>query len=159
MIPGKLCHREQFVTVDPFDTEEFREMVRVAITFWNDNAGRRLLRYEPTLFSMKKRYWVTIETASVGDLDDREWGTARMYWDKVPNPECISGATIKIEPNIDTYDKKLLVIIHELGHILGLDHSEVKGTIMYFRITKSTKFILGTDTKEELKKLYPRRRK
>lgn len=156
VILGKLCHREQFVTVDPFDDQQFRQMVRVAIQFWNDNTGRKLLRYEPTVFSPEKRFWVTVEIASVDDLDGREWGIIRWYIDKTPNPHCISGASIKIEPNIDSYDKKLLVIIHELGHSIGLDHSEVKGTIMYFRINKSTKFILGTDTKKELRELYPR---
>jgi len=157
---GKLCNESHLVVSHPFDGYEFNLMVRVAVIFWNDQIGRDILRYKTSYFKYRKNSHILVEIASVGDLEkEQSLGISHNYHDETKSPLCISGATIKITSKKISYDNKLQTIIHEIGHSLGLDHSKYANTIMSKYIGAATKFKLAVDTKEELRKLYPRRKR
>lgn len=53
-------------------------------------------------------------------------------------------------------DNKLVIVVaHELGHLLGLGHSSFPAALMYPNITALTRASLSTDDLEGLRHLYP----
>ena len=154
VIEGKTCYLENAVVVDSYDGQQFIQLVRVGIVFWNATVGRTILKHErPTLVSFLNKKRVSVTTASVGDLDTNQLGTTEPHYDEDFVPKCLKGATIKIDPNI-SIEQKLHVIIHELGHAIGLDHSSDPYSLMYHKVSKRSQIKLATDTKQELKRLY-----
>lgn len=51
---------------------------------------------------------------------------------------------------------KDLVITHEMGHVMGLGHSNDKNAIMYYAATEKNQLSLGQDDVDAITYLYPR---
>lgn len=60
--------------------------------------------------------------------------------------------------NIGLYDRTRLLIIlaHEIGHVLGLGHSQDSSALMYYSATLKTNFLLAQDDIDGITYLYPR---
>lgn len=60
--------------------------------------------------------------------------------------------------NISAFDKTKLVIIvaHEIGHILGLGHSQVSNSLMYYSVTYKTTLGISQDDMDGMSYLYPK---
>ena len=153
----------QFVIVDSGDPIEFKELVRVGVTYWNLHIGRNLLIYEPLLpFSSPQPAWIIVKivdthtTSTKWDLNTL--GRATVFKDIAKS--CISGAILDIDPNVyyslykrhEADNRLLRRIIHEMGHAIGVPHSWQEGTVMYPKSGVELK--LGDDSKDALKKLY-----
>lgn len=175
-VPGRLCSIDQrfeglqFVTVDAVDPPEFKEMVRVALLYWDYSANRRLLLYEPGLPSdVKRPAWIVVRIVSAGTTLSPNWGLhtaahAKVFYSTVRygsvSKSCITGAIVDVDPNVfyslyqrDEAEKRLFRrIIHEIGHSIGIDHSWQEGTVMYHE--SGTGLRLGDDSREELLELY-----
>lgn len=55
-----------------------------------------------------------------------------------------------------TYRILTIIIAHEIGHVLGLGHSEDPNALMYYDISRRTQLSLGQDDMDGLTYLYPR---
>ncbi len=53
-------------------------------------------------------------------------------------------------------DKLVVVLVHELGHVLGMGHSSNVDAIMYYSISSKTSAILTQDDMDGISHLYPR---
>lgn len=60
----------------------------------------------------------------------------------------------KAELSIRAKDSRIATIAHELGHVLGLGHSSVKGSLMYFS-SSTTEARLHQDDIDGIRHLYP----
>lgn len=61
------------------------------------------------------------------------------------------------QANVANFDSTTLKIIlaHEIGHILGLGHSETTNALMYFDASAKTKLSLAQDDMDGMSYLYP----
>lgn len=71
----------------------------------------------------------------------------------------IAGAVILINEGSDSFGKlshsdQIAVIAHEIGHAIGLGHSDVKAALMYYRIVNLRRN-LGQDDVDGVSYLYP----
>ena len=55
-----------------------------------------------------------------------------------------------------SYDKILVIVIHEVGHIIGLGHTDSKKSIMYFSSSYRDKALLSMDDVRGVTYIYPR---
>jgi predicted Zn-dependent protease len=71
----------------------------------------------------------------------------------------LKGSRIYIRDDGSSTDETLfLILLHELGHAIGLTHSVVKHSIMDRKVSaKLTDIEVGWDTKEELERMYGRK--
>jgi hypothetical protein len=62
------------------------------------------------------------------------------------------------QANISLYDHTMLLVIiaHEVGHILGLGHSQEPSALMYFNASGKSALTLGQDDIDGISYLYPR---
>jgi hypothetical protein len=55
-----------------------------------------------------------------------------------------------------TDDLLLVIMAHEIGHVLGLGHSSESDALMYFSVANKTDPVLSVDDMDGLSQLYPR---
>lgn len=130
--------------VDSSVPSEFYESIRGGIETWNNNLGREVLKLGgwTSAYPTERQdgvnviYWIRNGTWPKDrvNADKQAVTTIRYAGDRLVEAdvsinndgfEYFSGATV-VPWRVD-FDS---LILHELGHVLGLSHSEVGGTVM-----------------------------
>lgn len=97
--------------IDSSLPEDFKPAINAAVLSWNRAAGREILRIGA---SYNKIYYIT------------DWGIDPMYAGLTKRTVFMSQivqATINLNGNLKHQDMESL-ILHELGHVLGLGHTD-----------------------------------
>ena len=170
-----ICMTPTPVYFEPLGYDFMERQIRNAVAFWNNKlrvhvlvyVGRKGMGYK---YKQYPRRYIGIRSATSYVL--KKWrtepgkrGTTRPG---LTEPElCRMGSAIWIDTSCITpkYERGsgclpreflYRLIIHELGHALGLPHAEERGTIMYPNLALlPTKIKFAEETLDEIKRLYP----
>jgi hypothetical protein len=107
--------------------ERNRELVRLALANWQEASAGRLRFEESEAFEP-----ATLRVFFAGYYPD--FGTAKPQVDPETGEIHRADVIVVSDPLGDRLQRDLVVYLtalHELGHSLGLSHSEVRGEIMY----------------------------
>jgi hypothetical protein len=86
------------------------------------------------------------QKAADGVIVDTPWtahpGGVTRLWGRTERAERIYGSMVWIDP---TYGENFAVWLHELGHVLGLDHDRLRDSIMWPKIQERAGKLSGKD--------------
>jgi predicted Zn-dependent protease len=108
--------------------KEWDKNVRLAIDEWNDALGVDVFKETKNPSPLHSKITVTYENRA---SEDHFYAVGAYI---VGN--CLN-SKITLFKNLNRYKQKT-VILHELGHALGLEHSEDMSDIMYSSVSSST---------------------
>lgn len=149
----RLCNPPELVVLNHDMSQQYDFLVEDAVNWWNQQIGKKFLinAKRARIFGTSVRGFIGIMEIPESEKDI--W--ARRHHSVVDCNRCLFGTTIWIRDN-GYYHRDTLyyILLHELGHAIGLRHSRMKNTVMYKTKTNDSKIILGLDTKEDLKVLY-----
>ena len=140
-----VCGDAQFVTAGDYLPPGLEDAIKGAVDFWNGQVGRKVLFYTPDLEESEN--WITVKAVDESYFSFNTRGNHHPY----NRDGCIGGSLITVKDTEDYYEK---IMIHEIGHALGLRHSEEWKSLMYWEYSWRTKMELGADSVAELKRLY-----
>lgn len=162
---GQIAVKVDAIVADPYTPV----MVRDAIKFWNRRIGREVLVYggRRVMFDHEKHPpYVAVRTAPLWETE--KWpedtiGVHRPTLSLRKGPAgpvvCLSGGLILLRDRSSShsYDKRAGLVIHELGHALGLSrHSLVYFSLMYKNGYSARVCRIADDTQADLETLYGR---
>lgn len=161
----KLCVDAELVVLENLAPLEYDAMVIGAIAWWNKQAGRQILvnakradiLYNDGVPPFMGIYIARDETLDEWDSRERNiGGTTILSYSGHFNNRCISGTTILLRDDGSLSDYDLYrVLLHEMGHGIGLPDSNESGTVMSPYMYRDREIILGTDSMADLSALYP----
>lgn len=123
---------------------ELMEDFLAAFATWNDAVGNR--------FILKPSAIPNIDIATVV-LPDGELGRTRYA---MPSMRCLVEISPGVDPTLTPLTSyRRAVILHELGHALGLAHSDRATSIMFFALRSGRTATLSFDDIVGIKSIYP----
>ncbi|MBX3016292.1 MAG: matrixin family metalloprotease [Bdellovibrionaceae bacterium] len=142
-----------------------RGLIEDSIALWNSisNSGLKLVLDEDTS-ATTRGYPIPIicdtNYASGGPAQDSSPGVASTA---PGSGEYITSALISLNASAGnaniarlSLDKVKVVLAHEMGHAIGLGHSQDMDALMYYNVAYKTNFTLGQDDIDGIAYLYPR---
>ena len=107
-------------------SNDWTQIIRKAIDTWNNAASS--INLPKNFFEITNNYWeagLTIDWSG-GGLPANALGVAKL---SESNPTYIMGVTMR-PPGSDNFGRTAEVLIQEMGHILGLEHSDNEDDLM-----------------------------
>lgn len=139
------------ITVFADGLGDYRGSLEAAVNFWNEEIGGAvfILVEDPGADAI-----VSLAiTGFYGDdwpgSDHDERGAARHFVDF----ENRLRAAVELRRPVDIYDA-VPVFTHELGHVLGLDHDSLSGSVMYPRATNGPYCVSSSDRRAILARYF-----
>ena len=131
--------------------KEFLGLVHKAATFWNDSIEIEIFRViEVEAIPPLPPFGRIIPVWQATDLEARYAGKTGFSLDN----ECgLLRAAVQIRAGLDA-DIRLSVVTHELGHVLGLQHSWRKESLMYPSARRGAPLAIEPETLDELRETY-----
>ena len=104
------------------------------------------------------RIWLTLPgTNQIAEYDPSTRESPNLYNAPAPNSGHVAEADIQIDPTVAPQGYNLQQLVeHEVGHLLGLDHSGVLTSVMYPFVGRGGIAQLDSDDKVGIANLYPR---
>lgn len=109
-----------------------------AIGIWNERVGREVFVYEDDL---SLPHQITFSQSDVPDITHGV--TQAICWQRSYEGRMVE-AHISID-DLTSPSDSVIVLVHELGHSLGLSHDSFFGSVMYPSAVDSAGVILGDD--------------
>lgn len=181
-IMGSLCSTSELVQVDNELPMIYEQFTQDAIKYWNKKAGKKILIYagrastkdmeKPAHMVIRRIYKTTDEQGKVGGNTHTFYGikpsnfgpdicikgsviTVSIPGDIIRHYKKVSEAlTIETEQKTITKEYAYAILLHEIGHGIGLLHSDEKYTLMYKAYGKHSSMDLADDTLYNLNLLY-----
>jgi len=132
-----------------------KEVAQAAVDFWNDSVGLKLFSGVGDLIDPDSNKFVFIqESNSEREEDDcSAYAWVQLLYDK---DDVVQSATVWLLPGWDGVHMSYLAdaLQHELGHVLGLAHDEVKNSIMVARLEHDQSYVVTDKDVQSLHELY-----
>lgn len=120
---------------------EYRDAVEYAIRSWNKKAGKTILQLNDRIISgsinptVDKLNIIYYETSYSRDTNEQAFTNLKWSGDKIKDADIIINAKdfkfyTRDNPIRNAVSLETL-LVHELGHLLGLDHVKDSGQVMY----------------------------
>lgn len=156
-----LCVTPDLVVTEALAGEEIQRLASSAITWWNNKVGKRVFVDAGAANLLDDNNPVAFTAIRVAGQERlSEWNKntgskVKLYYGGVHPNRCVIGSVIWLRDDGSQSKERLrYLILHELGHVLGLDHSIESDTLMNYKMHKYSQPVLGEDTKASLTKLY-----
>lgn len=109
---------------------EWKGHMLAGIEFWNQAAGVPLFRYQGVRTSLESTMAELRDPVVVVDrINAEDHGATRVRWIGACR---IRRAEVKVPGLVTSEETRAIVMNHELGHALGLDHDDYDASVMYF---------------------------
>lgn len=159
-IKYKPCVSPEIVILESTADDNIDAPLKSAIKYWRGVIGKDVLinhRRMHLVDDGRSDPYIAIRIASIERIrkwDDNVGGSTKPHYGGIYPNRCLSGSSIWIKDDGMTSQKMLyFALIHELGHSLGLNHSDDVGSIMYYKVGKQS-LRIGEDTSKEIERLY-----
>lgn len=153
--PLKLCNSHILVVIDPEIPDTQAVIIRDAASYWNETVGHTIFLGPDTIIGSDDRSAVLIRTAETS-----KHSVAGVTTEYYAAKGCIISAGVRIRPNILNGDHDIFesVIRHELGHVLGLGHSDIFTDLMAPSVETSNGQPIDASDREcaAARSLYPK---
>jgi hypothetical protein len=136
---------------------EYHYLVPEAISFWNEALGQKVFQdmgvQDGTPDSLAELMSIGIGYADNWTATERT--VAKFYPKAQPSSGCIRGGYVALIRVSDIKpEQRKLMMIHELGHVLGLDDTGIRNTIMSGNLDNNHASELTSEEKAALRLYY-----
>jgi len=132
MEPAHQCSLPVFYAIHEDISDELEQQIIRSFEYWDDLTDKNLFFYLGRIKEVKNPDLIESDIIIVEKLnEDKQLAITEIQWNTITH--CIFKTTISIPKETLHLPKSAIeaIIRHEIGHVLGFDHSNIKRDLMY----------------------------